>query len=235
MRTNFSTVSRVGYLIIVAATIYFLTELAYGWSLNETARFSRLIFGNEWALAASWVIQLGPQALLLLNGLSQAPGKGDLSQEPGKAKRKQKFNLWTIPSMALLGALMLNTIDTATNLGAYIQWQQASFDPTLEPFVRDLAYHMGFIFCFLVTWSEEAMILLAGVGMHLIGLLLGNFGRRPPKWFAVDAIDLAWSASGAKAAGIRMPEQEGGSRQQQGRPEVANRPVRIHSDNRGPR
>lgn len=225
MRTNFSTVSRVGYLIIVAATIYFLTELAYGWSLNETARFSRLIFGNDWALAASWVIQLGPQALLLLNGLSQAPPRG------------KKFNIFTIPSMALLGALMLNTIDTATNLGAYVQWRQASFDPTLEPFVRELAYHMGFVFCFLVTWSEEAMILLAGVGMHLIGLLLGNFGRRPPKWFAVDAIDLAWSASGAKAAGIRMPGQESDNRrppqgQQQGRPEVANRPVRIHSDNR---
>jgi hypothetical protein len=139
------------------------------------------------------------------------------------------------PGLALLGALMLNTIDTATNLGAYIQWQQASFDPTLEPFVRELAYHMGFIFCFLVTWSEEAMILLAGVGMHLIGLLLKNFGRRPPRWFAVDAIDLAWSASGAKAAGIPRPEQESDRRPPQNQPQVANRPVRIHSDHRGPR
>jgi hypothetical protein len=46
---------------------------------------------------------------------------------------------------------------------------------------------------------------LSGVAFHLIGMILRDFNYRAPRWFMVDAVQIASAASGARAAGIELP------------------------------
>lgn len=136
-------------------------------------------------MPASLTIQFGPQALFLLHGLS------------GQRRVKK---------IALYGAIFLNLIDAATNWGAYYQWSQTYTDVTIHPLVRQMAYVVGYIFCFAITLAEEALVLLTGVAFHLVNELHYDFFRRRlPRWLSVDAVNLTEMASGANAVGMSIP------------------------------
>ena len=183
MQLNFAAISRILYLGIVIAAMVTMGQLAYGWSLGETRDFALLIF-DEWALAASWGIQLGPQALLLLYGLTQ--------------ERRVRH-------MALAGAIGLNGLDAMTNVAAFYEYTQVADTSNVAPIVASAARVMGYIFALAVTWFEEVFVLLAGVALHLVALLLVDMGYKPSKWMRVDGVELARHASGASAAGIELP------------------------------
>lgn len=183
MQINFSTISRIIYLCVVLTIMYFLADLAYGWSLNETQEFMLLVFGNSYAKPASWLVQLGQQPLLLLNGLS-----------------KNK----TVKKICLVAVLCFIGIDAITNVGAFMQFIRTVDWTAVNPDVASLARYTGYAMCVAITFAEEALVLFAGVAFHLTGMIAKDFNYRAPKWFTVDAIQIVMAASGAQAAGINL-------------------------------
>lgn len=149
-----------------------------------------LVFGTRYAKPASWLIQIGQQPLLLLHGLSKNP---------------------TVRNICLVIFFGMAGLDITTNVGAFQEFFR-NFDfvahGVLDPDTISLARYVGYIMCVVVVFSEEALILLSGVAFHLIGMIAKDFGSRAPKWFTVDAVQIAGAASGAHAAGIEMPSDE---------------------------
>lgn len=207
MQIKFSTVSRMLYLGVTVGLMYFLAQLAYGWSLNETERFMFYVFGTTYAKPASWLIQIGQQPLLLLNGLS---------------KNQTVRNVCLVAFFAMVG------IDAVTNIGAYQTWVQTVDFTSLTPDIAKLAQYTGYVMCFVVVFSEEALILLSGVVFHLIGMIVKDFGSRAPKWFLVDAVQVMAAASGARAAGIELPTGEENEEREERptNPSTSSRPMR---------
>lgn len=208
MQIKFATVSRVLYLVVTLGLMYVLWQLAYGWSLGETEQFMYLVFGARYSKPASWFIQIGQQPLLLLHGLSKNP---------------------TVRNVCLAIFAGMAGLDIVTNIGAFNQFF-LNFDfvahGVMDTDTITLARYVGYIMCVLVVFSEEGLILLSGVSLHLIGLVARDFGSRAPKWFLVDAVQIAASASGARAAGIELPTGDEEREERPVSPSTSSRPMR---------
>lgn len=192
-KSRFAPISRIASLVIIFVVMEKIFNLAFSWSLGETMRFSTAIFGPNYALAASWVVQLGPQVFLLLGSISIG--------DEYRTMRKISYG----------AAILLNFIDTLTNIGAFASSVEAgTLMMNLSQNLRPFATAIGYIFCFVITWGEEILVLLAGVFLQVLFEVLEDLGKTPPRWFLADTYVAAlYGASGATAVGIK-PSIHGG-------------------------
>lgn len=212
---KWAPISRIVSIIIIIVVGSYIWKMAFGWSLNETYKFSTEVFGASYALAASWIFQLGPQMFFLMAELA------------GQDRPRMR---WIFISTAIA----LNMVDTATNVSAFkIGVTDGTYIANLRPELRPIGLGIGYLACFAITWGEELLVLCVGAGFHLIGVVWHDFtGKTPPSWFLVDGIsDIALAASGAKAVGVTSYGDMGGSgdRNKGGSPRSSKRNSRVNT------
>lgn len=191
---KWAPISRIVSIIIIIVVGTYIWKMAFGWSLNETYKFSVEVFGANYAKAASWIFQLGPQMFFLMAELA------------GASRPRMR---WIFIGVALA----LNVVDTATNVSAFnIGVQDGTYIADLRPELRPVGLGMGYMACFAITWGEELLVLCVGAAFHLIGVVWYDFTKKsPPSWFLVDGISsIALAASGASAAGVTSYGNAGG-------------------------
>ena len=162
MAINWSRVSDLATLVMISVVLWALAWVSYGWSLGETERLSFLIF-REYAIHFSWVVQLGPQVFIVLGRLLKPRNKN-------------------VAYVMFFLAIALNLIDCVTNIGAFRQLVAAGLGGGMDPVVQSIVIPLGYTAAFLVTWAEEAMVLLLGEWFHVLGLIIPL-----PKFLMADA------------------------------------------------
>lgn len=190
MQVNFSTIGRILSLAILVFFGYHLGIATYVWSLHETDKLTFLIAG-EYGRSLSYVIQFGQQPALILRELVRDP----------KVKRVLSIIFWVAV-----------TLDAGTNIGAFITQAPARDWSVLHPAVASLGYIIGFAIAAGIAFGDEFLIWMSGAILHILGLVLADFGWGSPKWFNVKtAIKATQAASGASAANIPSPDELFGS------------------------
>lgn len=210
---GFAPIARIVYLLIIGVVIGSIWQLSFGWSLGETTKFSSLAIGGEYAEWVSYLVQFGPNMFLLLTPL---------------IKRGTVRNLFAII------ALSLNFIDMATNIGAYTVYRANTpvAEAAVTPWIGDMANGIGWILCIMITWGEEAMIYMVGLGFQVLANLYEDWGRKPPAWFRADVAKYAAAASGAQALGLGYDgSDEPPIRRQQQPPQTEYRFEEAHARN----
>jgi hypothetical protein len=198
---TFNPIHRVGVAVFILALCGALISLAYGWSLNETQRMMSAVVGLQYALAASLVIQIGPQPRLVLSSMTRRD----------KYQDKLEF-ITSLSGLVLIMALVLNLVDMTTNIFAFNDWFNRYQDPTLLPETRMMAQIMGFFLSAFVTWSEEISLILFASALELVRQARADMGLSSPKWFTWDVAGLARQAATGQPSNPRQeqrsPQQE---------------------------
>lgn len=194
-KTSVAPIGRVVTLIILVVGLVVMSRMAFGWSLSETKEFMDIGFGIQWGLTASIMVQVGPNAALVMN----------------KMYRNSPWVFWVTLGLAVV----LNTIDWGSNWFAFYFSYDAGVAEQLGRVytlgIRPFGYLMGF----MVTWFEEGLAFILASILQTSADLLEDLGVGPGRFLFLDeAAEYAASASGRdvlpRGGAWRGMERDGG-------------------------
>lgn len=200
-RPSYSPVHRLGLLVLFGGLIYAIMSIAYGWSLSETERMMGLIVGPDWQMVAALIIQFGPQPFLIISGMTKEPGRGRLN--------------WGFAGFMFAAAILLNLVDTATNITAFSDWYGQG-NASVSPEIRVMARWIGYILCFTITWAEEVSLIILAAGLEILRQLYVDLGKVAPRWMTWDlAQNIAAAGSGSRPQREEAPPRDNSHRREQ--------------------
>lgn len=177
-RLSYSSIQRIGLLVLIGAALGVGWQVAYGWSLDETESIMAVVMGAGYGDVGAWLVTLAPQPLLIISA----------------STREGKLKLFSISGLTLIAAVVLNLTDMATNIAAFTEsYDGGAFS---SEFTRGLTLGIGILACIGITWYEEIGLLMIAKAFDILRQILTDMGKSAPKWFGWDlAIDLAGNAS----------------------------------------